>query len=380
VKWDAAGPQFRPAPIGNKELPLEVGRRKTLPSLESGWNDSAWNRVPAWKLLRDEPLAQLPRTPTEVKLLHDGQTLAVLARCTEPGEISAGVKENDGPVNQDDSFHVYLATSGSAYVQLVVSAIGYLLDSTGMAGGQRLSRAREWDSGARVAVRREPGAWSVRIDVPLQRAAEVLGETTLPTGWRVLLMRYRPGRDGGHRETSVLPVVQRETPLCPARYRRLALVDQDPSRPADPPVSLDARVLSAEQRKAMNVAGMLDRQIRGRVRNIVEMEKRERGKIQTRADWERFRNPRLQALAASLGAFPPRSPLQTRVSKEYAGPGYRRQDLVYQSRPGSRRPRRHRKLDRQTFMNRSGPVSPGCTSCIARGCFAGSPASSGDRY
>ncbi len=337
VNWDAAAPQFRPAPIGNKEPPMEVGRRKTLPALDSGWNDDAWNKVPAWKLLRDEAVAELPRTPTEVKLLHDGQTLALLARCTEPGGISAGVKENDGAVTQDDSFHVYLATSGSAYVQLAVNALGYLLDSTGMAGGQRLSRAREWDSGARVAVRREPGVWSVRIDVPLERAAEVLGESTAQTSWRVLLLRYRPGRDGEPRETSVMPVVQSETPLCPARYRRLALIDKDPSQlaqPPDPPVSLDARVLSTEQRKTMNVSGMLDRHIRGRVRNILEVEKRERDRIQTRADWERFRDPRLQALKASLGAFPPRSPLETRVTKEYAGIGYRRQDLAYQSRPG----------------------------------------------
>jgi len=67
VKWDAAAPEFRPTLMGNKELPLEVGRRKTLPALDSGWNDDVWNKVPAWKLLRDEPLAQLPRTPTEVK-------------------------------------------------------------------------------------------------------------------------------------------------------------------------------------------------------------------------------------------------------------------------------------------------------------------------
>ena len=100
------------------------------------------------------------------------------------------------------------------------------------------------------------------------------------------------------------------------------------------PVSIDARVLSAEQRKTMNVSAMLDRHIRGRVRKILEAEKRERDQIQTRADWERFRDPRLKALAASLGGFPSRTPLQTRVTKEYAGPGYRRQDLVYQSRPG----------------------------------------------
>lgn len=337
VKWDAAAPEFRPAVIGNKEAPLAVGRINTLPSRDSGWNGAEWSKVPAWKLLRDESFARLPRTPTEVKLLHDGQTLAVLARCTEPGGVVASAKENDGAVNQDDSFQVYLATSGSAYVQLAVNPLGYLLDSSGMAGGQRLSRAREWESGARVAVSSGDGLWTVRIDIPLQPAAEVLGEINTPSEWRVLLMRYRPGRDGEPRETSVMPVVQSETPLCPARYRRLALVDQDPSQlttPPDPPAPADTRVLPAEQRKNLNLPGMLDRHIRGRTRNILEAERRARDEIRTRADWERFRDPRLKSLAASLGNFPERNPLLTRVTKEFAGQGYGRQDLAYQSRPG----------------------------------------------
>lgn len=337
VEWDALAPEFRPAVIGNKEAPLAVGRIGSLPARDSGWNDAEWSKVPAWKLLRDESFPRLPRTPTEVKLLHDGQTLALLARCTEPGDVVASAKENDGAVNQDDSFHVYLATSGSAYVQLAVNPLGYLLDSSGMAGGQRLSRAREWDSGARVAVSRGAGAWTVRIDVPLQPAAEVLGEIKAPSEWRVLLMRYRPGRDGEPRETSVMPVVRSETPLCPARYRRLALIDRDPSqltKPPDPPAPADARVLPAEQRRKLNLPGMLDRHIRRRTRDILEAERRARDEIQTRADWERFGDPRLKALAASLGDFPERSPLQTRVTKEFAGQGYRRQDLAYQSRHG----------------------------------------------
>ncbi len=342
VKWDAPPPLFRPAPIGDREPPLEVGRRRELPPMDSGWNDPGWRDVPVWNLLRDQPAARPPRIPTEVKLLQDGRTLAVIARCAEPGSVVASVKENDGPVNQDDSFHVYLATSGSAYVQLAINPLGYLLDNTGFAGGQRLSRAREWSSGARTAVRREQGAWIARMDIPLQPAASVLGETGLPAEWRILLLRFRPGRDGEPRETSVLPVIESETPLCPARYRRLALVDRDPAelRPVQKPevsnvtASFETRVLSPAQRKQMDLAGMLPQQIRGRVRKILEAEKRDREQLKTRADWERFRDPRLKALADFIGPFPPRTPLRTQVTKDFAGNGYRRQDLVYQSRAG----------------------------------------------
>ena len=56
--------------------------------------------------------------------------------------------------------------------------------------------------------------------------------------------------------------------------------------------------------------------------------------MRTREDWERFRDPKIAALKASVGEFPARTPLQTQVTKEFQGEGYRRQDLIYQSRPG----------------------------------------------
>jgi dienelactone hydrolase len=79
---------------------------------------------------------------------------------------------------------------------------------------------------------------------------------------------------------------------------------------------------------------MLTRQMRERVRKASAAEKAAWEQTQSASDWQRFRDPRFQALAASLGAFPARTPLQTRVTKEFPGNGYRRQDLVYQSRPG----------------------------------------------
>jgi cephalosporin-C deacetylase-like acetyl esterase len=340
VKWDAPPPVYRPQQIGNQEAPIEVGRRQALPPMDHKWDDAAWRDAPAWRLLRDEAGARPPRVATEVKLLHDRKTLAVLARCAEPGAIVAGVKENDGPVTQDDSFHVYLATSGSAYAQFAINPLGYLLDNTGFAGGPRLSRAREWSSGARTAVYNEQGAWFVRMDIPLGPVAQALGETGLPAEWRILLLRARPGRDGEPRETSVLPVIESETALCPARYRRLALLDgpalrrAEDSREPGAAAPFETRVLSPAQRKQMDLAHMLQRQVRGRVVYNLEAEKGERDRLQTQSDWERFRDPRLKALAEFLGPFPPLAPLETRVSKEFNGQGYRRQDLVYRSRPG----------------------------------------------
>ena len=171
VTWDAAPPLFRPPLVGNQEPPIEVGRRATLPPIDSAWTDQAWRDVPAFHLLRDEHGAHAPRFATEVKLMHDGHTLAVIARCAEPADVVARIKENDGPVNLDDSFHVYLATTGSAYAQFVVNPAGYLLDNVGFTGGPRLSRAREWNSGAASGrtgkTERGLSAWIFRWKLPL---------------------------------------------------------------------------------------------------------------------------------------------------------------------------------------------------------------------
>ncbi|MGI8958328.1 MAG: acetylxylan esterase [Bryobacteraceae bacterium] len=339
VKWDAPAPALRAAIVGNQEPAIEVGRRASLPQLDSLWNDPVWTDVPTLSLLRDEQNAREPRFPTFVKLLQDGHTLAVIAKCAEPDRIVARTKENDGPVTQDDSFQVYLSSSGSSYSEFAVNAAGYLLDTMGFAGGPRLSRARQWTSGARVAVHRAEGSWQARIDIPLEPVASALGETSMPPEWRILLMRFRPARDGEPRESSVLPVTESDTGLCPARYRRLTLVDRDPSASKEivsrrASTEFETRVLSPSERKQFNLAAMLEQQIRARVLKVLESEKHDRDQLQTQEDWERFRDPRIHALADSIGRFPQRTALETRVIKTFAGEGYQRQDLAYQSRPG----------------------------------------------
>ena len=339
VKWDAPPPVLRAAVVGNSDPAIAVGRRPSLPPVDSWWDDAAWANVPVLALMRDEQNARRPRFPTFVKLLHDARTLSVIAKCVEPDRILAAVNENDGPVTQDDTFQVYLSSSGSSYTEFALNAAGYLLDTMGFAGGPRLSRAREWTSGAHVAIHRGEGFWQARIDIPLEPTAAALGETSIPADWRILLMRSRPARDGEPRESSVLPVIESDTALCPARYRRLALMDGGGSESNESvsesmPVDFETRVLSPAERETANLADMLTQEMRGRVLKVLESEKHDRDQVQTREDWERFRNPRIHALADSLGPFPERTALQARVTKQFEGQGYRRQDLVYQSRPG----------------------------------------------
>ena len=337
-------PLFRAPLLGNTEPSIEVGLRKELPPLDAGWTDPAWREVPTWVLYRNETPKRLPIFPTEVKLIQDGRTLSVLARCIEPDRVIARAKEpDDGLVAEDDSFQIYLATSGSAYVQYAINPRSYIQDAIGHTGNPRLSRPFvDWKSSVRGMARQEPGQWIARLDLPLAAVAKALGEAATPPEWRILLLRSRPARDGEPRETGVLPITQSVTPLCPIRYRRLKLVETAPSQLHAPDglerngnlTSFPTRVLRPEQRKQMDLAGMLEHEIRSRVLKILEAEKQDWDRVKTLADWEKFRDPRLKALVASVGKFPDRGPLATRVTSEFRGDGYRRHNLVYQSRPG----------------------------------------------
>lgn len=320
---DAPAPEFRPPLVGNSESPLAVGRRDALPPLAAEWDDAAWRDVPAWKLRYNDARRRIPIHETAVKVLHDSATLAVLARCSEP----AGANE---------SFDVYLATSGSAWVHFSLNPGGMLGQSVGMTGGQYISRARtDWKSSATGVARQKQEQWTARINIPLAEVATILGDLKAPQEWRALFQRSRPAVDGEPRESSVLPVTESETMLCPARYRRLVLVEKGSSIPDQQvPLLVDGRVLSAAQRKQMDLAGMLGRQMRERALRILRSEHQDWDRVITRSDWERFRDSRVKALAAFLGEFPARTPLQVRVTKEFPGDGYRRRDLVYQSRPG----------------------------------------------
>src|SRR4029077_6996880 len=139
------------------------------------------------------------------------------------------------------------------------------------------------------------GEWIARLDVPLDFVSSTLGEATTPRDWRILLVRHRPGREGEPQETSVLPITQSVTPFCPARYRRLALVDKEPSKvqglqvpaPSGNLAFAPTRVLSAEQRKDMALSDMLDRNIHDRTLKILQAEKRDWDRVQTLDDWKR---------------------------------------------------------------------------------------------
>ena len=98
---------------------------------------------------------------------------------------------------------------------------------------------------------------------------------------------------------------------------------------------LDARILPNDDDPARRPSGMVGRSIRTRFRAANERETRAWNALKTRADWEKYRDVRIQALRESLGSFPPvPRDLQLRVTRTLRGEKYRIDNIVFVSRPG----------------------------------------------
>src|SRR5262245_20605387 len=65
---------------------------------------------------------------------------------------------------------------------------------------------------------------------------------------------------------------------------------------------LAPEVIDKEQRKA--AAGMIDRDIRRRTTLVNARNREAWGKIETRQQWEKYRDERIERLRASLGEYP----------------------------------------------------------------------------
>ena len=96
---------------------------------------------------------------------------------------------------------------------------------------------------------------------------------------------------------------------------------------------LQCDVLSADERA--RYASLLDEDVHVRLRESNRRDANEYRQVVSRADWERFRGSRIEALRDSLGSFPaPPKALRVEVTHTLAGDGFRVENLVFESRPG----------------------------------------------
>ena len=99
--------------------------------------------------------------------------------------------------------------------------------------------------------------------------------------------------------------------------------------------SIPNQVWTPAERASLGVAEMWERDLRSRLTQAALAERRDWEKVVTLADWEEFRDRRIAALKASLGPFPPPTPLRPVVTRRINdGDGFTIEDIVFESRPG----------------------------------------------
>ena len=95
------------------------------------------------------------------------------------------------------------------------------------------------------------------------------------------------------------------------------------------------QVWTVAERKDLGVQEMWEKDLRSRVSEAALAERRAWEQVTTVADWETFRNHRLDALTASFGPFPERTPLHAAVTRKLDyGDGFVLENIVFESRPG----------------------------------------------
>jgi cephalosporin-C deacetylase-like acetyl esterase len=79
----------------------------------------------------------------------------------------------------------------------------------------------------------------------------------------------------------------------------------------------------------------LEEELRAGIREANDRASKAWREIKSREDWEKFRDEKIAALRASLGAWPaPPADLRTKIHGSIDGDGYRIENLTYESRPG----------------------------------------------
>jgi hypothetical protein len=127
-----------------------------------------------------------------------------------------------------------------------------------------------------------------------------------------------------------------------------AVVEKDWRTPAPPAVratspsplavdlaSVPRQVWTVAERKDLGVQEMWEKDLRSRVSEAALAERSAWEQVVTVADWETFRNHRVDALKASFGPFPERAPLHAAVTRHLDyGDGFVLENVVFESRPG----------------------------------------------
>jgi cephalosporin-C deacetylase-like acetyl esterase len=94
-------------------------------------------------------------------------------------------------------------------------------------------------------------------------------------------------------------------------------------------------IIDPQSDQGKTLPTLVARDIKARRDAVNKEDSKQWHELKTRDDWEKFKQPRLEALKRSLGKWPePPRDLKVRVTKTLDGEGFKIDNLVFESRPG----------------------------------------------
>ena len=122
-------PECSPPALGNTDPALEIGRVLKAPPMVANWDDPAWQNSPAFSNCHEMSQSAGVRV---IQRRSSGCTTGGRSHCCsgieEPEPVVARAGGRDSDVTGDDHVAMYLATSGSRFLEIAVNSVGAIRD------------------------------------------------------------------------------------------------------------------------------------------------------------------------------------------------------------------------------------------------------------
>jgi len=266
--------------------------------------------------------------------------LCLSARLPESGRVVAKSIGRDPVWWREDlviwTFRFHNSQGRNESLTLTANPLGgYSVDPRGTSS--------DTQQGIRASAFLDQGGWSVEAAIPVARLAKI----GFVSGERIRVPRPDAPELRWH-WPGVNDPLDFELPSGGSNPQPPTFVEKDWRTPEPHPAratsgdplandlaSVPQQVWTAAERKSLGVQEMWEKDLRSRVAEAALAERSAWEQVGTVADWEAFRNHRLDALKASFGSFPERTPLHAVVTRyvDY-GDGFVLENVVFESRPG----------------------------------------------
>lgn len=313
----------------------------TIPSISGALvidgrlDDAAWERSRVFPLTSSEFSSPFPEGG-EIRIATRGAYLCLSARIPEPNRVIAHSTGRNPNWWQED-----LVTWNIRVQDTAARRHPNLSFTVNALGAYRVQGASGMESleGEKVLVASKIGAkeWAVEAAVPLERFGTIgfidVQRIRAPRTDAPELHWYWPAMN--ERATFQFTAFSSD-PVPDFRPVILRSRNDSPARqPAAALTQIPRNVWTEAQRNQLQVSHMLSNSLRSRMSHIADQERSAWQQVHSREAWERFRDPRIDALRNSIGPMPERTPLHAVVTRRANfGDGFVIRNVVYESRPG----------------------------------------------